>query len=69
MTPILCLAGLQACMGVFDNIYHHEITERLPWRKTAIKEQYIHCLRGGLYSTVFLSLAGFTPTGWYDCDT
>lgn len=63
MVPVLFFIFFQAIMGIADNIYHHELTERLPWRVTAHREQLIHMSRGGLYSLVFLTLAGVTPTG------
>lgn len=31
MVPVLVLASLQALLGGFDNIYHHELLLRLPW--------------------------------------
>ena len=65
MAPIFAVVLLQALMGGFDNIYHHEVTERLPWKITAHREQVIHCVRGGLYTVVFLSLAGIQPQGIY----
>jgi len=63
MVPVLCLSAVQIAMGGFDNIYHHELTERLPWRTTAQTEQYIHSIRQGFYCIVFLVLAGLTPHG------
>ena len=64
MVAPLCLAGVQVAMGAFDNIYHHEIKERLPWSTTALKEQHIHSLRGGMYVMVFFALAGVEPHGY-----
>jgi uncharacterized protein (TIGR01777 family) len=63
MLPVLCLATLQIGMGAFDNIYHHELTERLPWRPSQAQEQFIHSIRGALYTGVFASFAGVTPHG------
>ena len=50
-------------MGGFDNFYHHEFTERLPWSATAVKEQHIHAVRGSVYVGVFACFAGVTPHG------
>jgi uncharacterized protein len=63
MLPVLGLAALQVGMGAFDNIYHHELTERLPWRTSQIDEQRLHAARGALYTGVFASFAGLTPHG------
>jgi len=63
MTAVLGLAGAQVALGGFDNIYHHELKERLPWTGTASTEQRIHCIRGGLYAAVFVALSGLHPTG------
>lgn len=65
MIPVLGLASMQAILGGFDNIYHHEITERLPWRHTQATEQYIHSIRQVFYAGVFTSLAGVTPQGGF----
>lgn len=63
MVSVLGLSGLQVVLGGFDNIYHHELKERLPWTGTAHQEQTIHAIRGGLYTVVFLALAGLHPQG------
>lgn len=63
MTPVLVLALAQVALGAFDNIYHHEIKERLPWTQGSRHEQTIHCVRGALYTVVFSVLAGATPHG------
>lgn len=63
MVSVLAAASFQTLMGLFDNVYHHEIMERLPWKPSARKEQIAHAARGGLYGIVFATLAGVTPTG------
>lgn len=63
--PVLTLATLQAILGAFDNIYHHELTERLPWRKSQRNEQLTHAIRGALYTGAFASFAGITPHGYF----
>lgn len=61
MTPftpaIEILLSLQLAMGLFDILWHHEMTERLTWRATARREQVLHGLRNGLYGVIFFSLA------------
>ena len=65
MFPVLGLAAVQVGMGAFDNLYHHEVTERLPWRTSQENEQRLHALRGALYVSVFGCFAGLTPHGMY----
>jgi len=59
MTVALVLITLQALLGAFDNLWHHEITERLPARRTAQRELALHAAREGLYAFLFLALAWF----------
>jgi uncharacterized protein (TIGR01777 family) len=56
-TLALALMAAQGCLGAFDTIYHHELTETLAQRTTARKELAIHALRALLYSTLFVGLA------------
>jgi uncharacterized protein (TIGR01777 family) len=60
MTLLLSLITLQALMGGFDNLWHHEMTERLPAKRNAALETGLHAVREGVYSFVFLALA------WYE---
>ena len=41
----LWLMVLQGCLGAFDTIYHHELTQALPQRVTAQRELKIHAIR------------------------
>lgn len=50
------LIALQVAMGAFDTLYHHELTERLPWRPSQRKELALHAVRNGLYAALFLVL-------------
>ena len=34
MDTVFWLLALQGVLGVFDIVYHHEITERLTWRRS-----------------------------------
>jgi len=60
MTLLFSLITLQALMGGFDNLWHHEITERLPSKRNAALETGLHALREAIYAFVFLALA------WYE---
>lgn len=62
--PILwTLVLLQIAMGGFDVLYHHEFTERLPWRPSAAKELALHAVRNGLYAILFAVFAWSEPHG------
>ena len=50
---------LQALMGAFDTIYHHEIKVALPQIVTAKTELGIHAIRAILYGLVFSGVAWF----------
>lgn len=56
METLLLLVFVQGCMGAFDVLYHHELTERLPRRPNAAKELKLHGVRNFFYVIVFLSL-------------
>ncbi len=56
MENVLIFFALQGLLGAFDTLYHHEFTERLPWRATAGKELQIHGVRNLLYGVIFFSL-------------
>lgn len=55
MELILYLLIVQGIMGAFDLVYHHEMTEKLTWKPSAAHEMWLHGIRNGLYSIVFLS--------------
>jgi uncharacterized protein (TIGR01777 family) len=56
-TLALQLMAAQGCLGAFDTLYHHELTESLPGRPSARRELAIHALRASLYSALFVGLA------------
>src|SRR5262249_19090524 len=59
--PLLwTLVLLQIVMGAFDTLYHHELTERLPWRPSQRRELTLHAIRNLLYAALFLTL------GWLE---
>jgi uncharacterized protein (TIGR01777 family) len=61
MTPLLwTLIAIQIAMGVFDTVYHHELTERLAWRPSQRYELRLHAVRNMLYALLFLVL------GWLE---
>jgi len=58
----LQLMAAQGCLGAFDTIYHHEITEALPQKKSARLELSIHSVRALIYSLLF---AGLSSWQWH----
>jgi len=63
MTWVFSLMTMQGLLGGLDNLWHHEITERLPNRRTAARELSLHAVRELLYAFVFLGLAWFRWQG------
>jgi uncharacterized protein (TIGR01777 family) len=57
MTLLFTLFTVQAVLGGFDNLWHHEIQERLPSKRSATLETGLHAAREFLYAFVFLALA------------
>jgi uncharacterized protein (TIGR01777 family) len=51
------LMAFQGCLGAFDTLYHHELTEALPNRDSARRELSIHSARALIYSALFIGLA------------
>ncbi len=60
METLLVLLAIQGALGAFDTLYHHELTERLPWRSGAVLELRIHAARNAIYAVIFFSL------GWLE---
>ena len=64
----LQLMAVQAGMGAFDTLYHHEGTEALAQRDTAGRELAIHAVRSSLYALLFIGLSGWAWHGlWAWC--
>jgi uncharacterized protein (TIGR01777 family) len=61
----LQLMAAQGCLGAFDTLYHHELTEALPGRATAARELSIHALRALIYSALFIGLSSWAFHGWW----
>src|SRR5262252_3585644 len=57
MDLLLDLLLVQALMGAFDTLYHHELKAALPRRETAALELKIHAARSFIYGVVFVALA------------
>lgn len=57
------LIAIQLAMGAFDTLYHHELTERLPWRASQRHELALHSVRDLLYALVFVAIGWFETHG------
>ncbi len=60
---IWALVAVQMALGLFDTLYHHELTERLAWRPTQARELRLHAVRNWLYAVLFATLGWLVPTG------
>ena len=66
MTPLLwTLIALQVAMGAFDTLYHHELTERLPWRREQARELRLHGVRNLIYAVLFAGFGLLRPQGLF----
>ena len=63
MNTVLALITIQALIGAFDNLWHHEITEKLSSKPSARGELILHTIREAIYGVIFLSIAWFTWNG------
>lgn len=63
MDTVLWLLALQGVLGAFDIVYHHEMTERLTWRRSAAFELKLHGMRNFLYGLLYLGLGWFLWQG------
>jgi uncharacterized protein (TIGR01777 family) len=59
----LQLMAAQGCLGAFDTLYHHELTEALPRRASARLELAIHSVRALIYSVMFVGLSAWAWHG------
>ena len=57
MNTIFVLLSAQALLGAFDNLWHHELGERLPAKRAARLETALHAARELLYAGVFIGMA------------
>ncbi len=63
MEALMILATVQAFFGAVDLALHHEMTERLTWKATAVTELRLHAVRNLLYTIIFLVLGWAEPHG------
>lgn len=57
MNTLFTLMSVQAVMGAFDNLWHHELQAQLPQRTSARRELGLHLVREAIYGIVFIGLA------------
>ena len=57
MNAVFVILAVQALLGGFDNLWHHELHARLPQRASARRELALHAAREAIYGVVFLGLA------------
>lgn len=65
MNTIFFLLSVQAVMGAFDNLWHHELQAKLPQRISARYELALHAAREAIYGVVFIGLAWFEWRGTF----
>jgi uncharacterized protein (TIGR01777 family) len=63
MSTIAVLLVMQIALGGFDNLWHHELKERLPGRREARVEVALHSGRELCYALLFTALAWWTWHG------
>jgi uncharacterized protein len=63
MNTVLAMLTIQCVLGAFDNLWHHEITEKLPQRPSARGELALHAIREFLYAVIFIGIAWWRWTG------
>jgi hypothetical protein len=54
---------IQMAFGLFDILYHHELTERLAWRPSQRRELLLHGIRNFAYGGLFLVFGWMEVTG------
>ena len=57
MTLVFSLLTVQTLLGLLDTVWNHELIERLPSRRAARNELWLHAAREFVYLFVFLALA------------
>ena len=55
-TTLWLLLCLQIVLGTFDMLFHHELTERLAWRRSQRRELFLHGMRNLFYAVLFAGL-------------
>jgi len=57
MNAVFAVLAVQALLGGFDNLWHHELHAKLPQRASARRELALHAAREAIYGVVFFALA------------
>lgn len=65
MQTVINLLIVQAVLGGYDVLWHHEWKERLPTRPESALEQKLHGIREIFYAVVFIGLAWWEWHGGY----
>jgi len=65
MNILFTLLSVQAVMGAFDNLWHHELQAKLPQRPSARRELMLHTIREAIYGVVFVGLAWWQWQGLF----
>lgn len=63
MTTIFIILTIQIVLGAIDNLWHHELTEKLSARRSARLEIALHAMRESLYGIIFLCFAWVSMQG------
>lgn len=64
MTTIVWIfLTLQIVLGGSDTIFHHELSEKLAWRKSQTHELWLHAVRNIFYAVIFFGLGTLQPGG------
>ncbi len=63
MNMVLTLLAVQGLIGAFDNIWHHELSQKLNSKPSALTELKLHTVREFFYAVIFLSIAWVTWNG------
>lgn len=65
MNAVFTVLTLQALLGAFDNLWHHELEAKLPQRVWARRELQLHAAREAIYAILFAGLAWFEWHGLF----
>ncbi len=65
MQTALILFAIQGLIGAFDNLWHHEITEKLSSKPDARGELILHTTREFIYSVIFIGIAWYAWHGFW----
>jgi uncharacterized protein (TIGR01777 family) len=57
MNAVFAILSVQALIGAFDNVWHHELEAKLPQHISARYELVLHASREVIYAVLFLGLA------------